>query len=286
MLLHQLFADRLQFQAALLRGLGIRHLESLERIEDNSGNNQPGVLFIISGNNIPGRVMGAGRVQAILKGLSVAFPIFPLVNVREAEFPVLIRLINAFEEAPSLFVLRQMEEELDDTGAITMEMLLQVHDRTIPFLPNGFLVAQLFRKAFVAENLGMHPNDENFLIVGTIEDGDPPAFGKPVRGAPEEIMFQFLGAWLFETENVAALRIDPGHDVADGAVLAGGVYPLKNQQQRIAVGRVVKLLHCAQLCNVFFQDVLILLLRLAKGLHDRRPRSEVDLFPWRDTEIL
>jgi hypothetical protein len=135
-----------------------------------------------------------------------------------------------------------MEEELDDTGAITMEMLLQVHDGTIPFLPNGFLVSQLFRKAFVPEKLRMHPNDENLLIVGTIEDGDPSAFGKPVRRAPEKIMFQFLGAWLFKTENVAALGIDPGHDVTDGAVLAGGVYPLKDQQQRIAVGCIVKLL--------------------------------------------
>jgi hypothetical protein len=38
-------------------------------------------------------------------------PVFPLVNVREAEFPVLVRLINALEESLSLFVLRQVEEE-------------------------------------------------------------------------------------------------------------------------------------------------------------------------------
>ena len=58
---------------------------------------------------------------------------------------------------------------------------------------------------------------------------------------------QFLGARLLETENLAALRVDPGHDVPDGAVLAASVHPLKNQQQRIAVGRVVKPLHRAQL---------------------------------------
>jgi hypothetical protein len=34
-------------------------------------------------------------------------------------------------------------------------------------------------------------------------------------------MLQLFGARLFETENIAALRIDPGHDVPDGAVLAG-----------------------------------------------------------------
>ena len=54
-------------------------------------------------------------------------------------------------------------------------------------------------------------------------------------GAPEEIMFQFLGAGLFEAEHLAALRIYAGHDVLDGAVLAGGVHRLENQQQRMAV---------------------------------------------------
>jgi hypothetical protein len=55
-------------------------------------------------------------------------------------------------------------------------------------------------------------------------------------------MFQFVGGGLLETENLAALRIDPGHDVPDGTVLAARVHPLKNQQQRIAVGGVVKTL--------------------------------------------
>jgi hypothetical protein len=58
-------------------------------------------------------------------------------------------------------------------------------------------------------------------------------------------MLQLVGARLFETEDLATLRIDPGHDVPDGAVLAGSIDPLKNQQQRIAIGRVVKLLQRA-----------------------------------------
>ena len=88
----------------------------------------------------------------------------------------------------------------------------------------------------------MDPRDQHFLVIGTIEDADPPAFGQMSCRAPEKIMFQFIGGRLFETENLAALRIDPGHDVPDGPVLAGCVHPLKNQQQRIAVGGVVKLL--------------------------------------------
>ena len=148
------------------------------------------------------------------------------------------------------------------------------------------LVAQLFRKPLAAENLRMHANHQHLLVIGTIEYADLPAFGQPARGAPEKIMFQLVGARLFETENLAALRIDPGHDVPDGAVLAGGIHPLKNQQQRIAVGRVVKLLQRAQLLDVLFQEFLILLLRFAKGLHIRRPLFEFDLFSGPHPEIL
>ena len=59
-------------------------------------------------------------------------------------------------------------------------------------------------------------------------------------------------------------RIDPGHDVPDGAVFPASVHPLKNQQQGIAVGRIVKLLQRVQLLNVFFQQFLILLLSTCK----------------------
>ena len=76
----------------------------------------------------------------------------------------------------------------------------------------------------------MHPDDQHFLVIGTIEYADLPARGEPASRAPEKIMLQLLGARLFETENFAALRIDSGHDVPNDAVLASGVHSLKNQQ--------------------------------------------------------
>jgi hypothetical protein len=38
-------------------------------------------------------------------------------------------------------------------------------------------------------------------------------------------MFQFVGARLLEAKGLAALRIDPGHNVPNGAVLAAGIHP-------------------------------------------------------------
>jgi hypothetical protein len=65
----------------------------------------------------------------------------------------------------------------------------------------------------------------------------------------------------------------------DGAVLAGAVHSLKNQQQRISVGSVVKAFQRAQLMNVPSQELLTLLLGLAKGTHHRRHLSRLTVFP-------
>ena len=87
---------------------------------------------------MPRRMLSAGRGQAVLISLLVMLPVFPLVNVREAEFPVLVRLINTFEKSLSLLFLRQVQEKFDDPRAIAMEVLLQIHDGAIPLLPEIF----------------------------------------------------------------------------------------------------------------------------------------------------
>ena len=117
MLLHQQFADGFQFPPPFRGGLGIGHFQLLECIQDNFGNNQPGILLVIGGDDIPRRVSSAGRGQAVLISLHVMLPVFPLVNVRETDFPVLVRLINAREEAIPLFVLGQVQKTFNDAWA-------------------------------------------------------------------------------------------------------------------------------------------------------------------------
>src|SRR5580700_106975 len=106
------------------------------------------------------------------------------------------------------------------------------------------------------------------------------------RRAPEKIVFQLFSAWLFEAENLATLRIDPGHYMPDGPVLATCVHPLKNKQQRIAVGRIMEPLQRTQFGNMCFQEFLIPFLRFEKWLHQGRPLLEYDLFVGLDPEIL
>src|ERR1017187_3208948 len=118
--------------------LGYAILSSLSASRTIWENNQPGILLIVGGNDVPGRVMGACRVQASLISLHVMLPVFPLVDVREAEFPILVRLINATEESLSLLFLRKVEEYFDGPRSVTIKVAFQVHDGAIPLLPDGF----------------------------------------------------------------------------------------------------------------------------------------------------
>jgi hypothetical protein len=130
--LREQLADGFQFPLAFRGGLGICHFHFMERIQDNLGNSQAGVFLIVGGNDVPGRVMGACRAETGLIRLHVLLPIFPLMHVRQTEFPVLVGFIDALEEPLSLLFLREVKEKLDDPGAVTVEVLFQVPDGAIP----------------------------------------------------------------------------------------------------------------------------------------------------------
>jgi folylpolyglutamate synthase/dihydropteroate synthase len=71
-------------------------------------------------------------------------------------------------------------------------------------------------------------------------------------------MVQVRRAGTCEAAHLAALWIDTEHDVSDGAVLAGSVHGLKNDQQRIAVVGVMEALQVAEFFNMFLENLLVL----------------------------
>ena len=120
-------------------------------------------------------------------------------------------------------------------------------------------IDKIRRQALGLEKLGMDAKDQNFLVVGAIEDADPAPLGQLPRRVPQEVVVQFLRAGVLETEHLAALGIDARHHVLDGAILAGRVHRLENQQQRIPVGRVQHVLLGAEVEDVFRKERLKLL---------------------------
>ena len=126
--------------------------------------------------------------------------------------------------------------------AVTVEMVFQTHDGPIPLLPKCFLFDQFCLYSLATKNFWTDANNKHIFVEERLKMPIRPRSGKR-RCAPKKIMFKFLCGRLFETEDLTTLRIYPGHDVADGAVLAGRIHSLKNQLQRITVGGVVELLN-------------------------------------------
>src|SRR6185312_146456 len=111
-----------------------------------------------------------------------ATPVLSFFDVCLAEFPPPAGVVDALYESFPLLFLRQVQEEFDDPGPVAMEVALEPHDRFIASLPD---VAVLLRgQPLGAEDLGMHPSDQNLLVIGAFEDPDPSPLGEAERGPP------------------------------------------------------------------------------------------------------
>src|SRR5512146_213720 len=104
----------------------------------------------------------------------------------------------------------------------------------------------------------MHPHHEHFFVIGTIENPDPATLRQTAVGPPEEVVVQVFGGRLLEAEDLAALRVYPGHHMLDRAVLASGVHRLEDEQERPLVLGVKLFLKLLQKRNAVIKKVFSL----------------------------
>jgi len=74
--------------------------------------------------------------------------------------------------------------------------------------------------------------------------------------------------------------------MADGAILAGGVHRLKDDQHGMAVGCVQQMLLRAELRDMVFQQMAVILVRGIGGRDTRGPVVQVDRPTLRNPEVL
>ena len=117
----------------------------------------------------------------------------------------------------------------------------------------------------------MHAHHEHLFVVAPVEDADAAALGQGLHAAPHEIVIEILRRRGLERGDLHALRVDARHHVLDGAVLAGGVHRLKDQQDAPAVLCVEHALRLAEPLDAareqFFRLALLLgfeLVRVAR----------------------
>ena len=121
-------------------------------------------------------------------------------------FQFLLGLVDALEQLLALLVLRHVEPELENHGALLRQIPLVVRDRPQAGRPRTSSdggSGQLLR----GEELGVHAHDEHLLVVAAIEDRDAAALRQLRRRAPEEIVRELAFARLLERRDVQTARV-------------------------------------------------------------------------------
>src|SRR5262249_28159129 len=228
-----------------------------------------------------------GVADRVFVGRHVVVPGLSFLRVVLRELPVLLRLLDPFEEPPSLLLLRDVEEELADDDAVPREVALEVADVPEALLPD-VLRDDLRWQLLLRQEFRMHADDEGLLVVAAVEDADAPALRKALHAPPEVIVVEVLGRRRLERDDIAALRIDPGHDVLDRPVLASSVHGLEDEQHGPAVLRVEHVLELSQRLDA--QREHLLRARLVLGPEVERVSGvevlQAESVPVRDPERL
>src|SRR6266536_765351 len=197
----------------------------LQPIHQRLRDGQVAVPLAVGRDDRPGGLGGAATVQGLLVGDGVVLPAVAFLPVVGGELVGLLDVLFAGEQPLALLLLGDVQEELADDGAAVDQQPLEVVDLLVTLLPDL-------------------AGDE--LVVGSVEDADHAVGGGAAVDAPEEVVVQLDLIGSFERGDLAALRIDAGEDLADGAVLAAGVHALEHHQEAVDAGGVELLLEVGE----------------------------------------
>ena len=210
--------------------------------------------LVVGGDHVPGRPLGARRREHLGERLLVVVPVAALLDVRGRELPVVVGQVDAPQEADALLLLGEVEEQLHDGEPVVGEVALPVVDVAVALLPD-VPPARLPGQLLVLEDLGVHAHHEDLLVVGAVEDADLAAARQVGGEAPQVVVVELQGRGRLVGVHGDALRVHAAHDVADGAVLAGGVERLQHDDDAVGVLRRQPLLVLAQQLDALRQEL-------------------------------
>ena len=175
--------------------------------------------FLSAGMTCHGACSRGRALHHLGERLLVVVPLLAGVEVAEPELPVLVRLLEARLEPPLLLVLRDVQQHLDDRGALVGEQLLEHVDVVVALLPP------------LLGHEAEHPHRDDVLVVAPVEHRDL-AVLRDVGVHPPEVVARQLGlGGRLERRDPQTGRVHGAEDVLHRAALAGGVDALQHDQQ-------------------------------------------------------
>ena len=81
----------------------------------------------------------------------------------------------------------------------------------------------------------MDAGDDDFFVMGAVEDADFSPAGQGLVDAPHVVVVHFFRTRLLEALHLDASRIEAGKDVLDRPVFPGSVHGLQDDDQAVMV---------------------------------------------------
>ena len=202
-------------------GLGELGLEVRQGAPDEVSHGDVAVPLAVGRDDVPGGVLGRSAGNGVLVGLDVAGPQVAVLDILGHEFPLLAGVVLALEQALSLLFVADVEENFDNGNAFVGQHAFKVIDVVEAFFPD-------FGRLEVSDADGEH-----VFVLAAVEDDDFAQRGDGLVDAPEVVVAQLQRGRFAEGGDMDALRVEPAEDMADGAVLAGGVHALQDDEQAV-----------------------------------------------------
>jgi hypothetical protein len=202
----------------ILRRFGVARVELVKGIGEDVGDCQIAEPIPVGRDDVPRRLGRRAARQGILVSGDVSVPARPLFEIAEPELPALLRIVEPGLEALALFVAVDVEEELEDRRSFLAEQALEGVDLVVAARPDSL------------RGDVMDPDDEDVLVVRSIEDGDLALAGRSLVHAPEEVVSRLDRCGHLERRDHATHRVERAHHVLDRAVLARRIDPLEDDE--------------------------------------------------------
>src|SRR5260370_22699329 len=185
------FSRHFQFLALRCVDFRITEAQFFQLVLDSRRDDQPRIPFVVGGHDVPWSMRRGVVPDHIFVSIHVVIPKSALADVGLREFPILLGLFEPLQEAFALFFFREVQIELANHDSVASQVAFVRVNFLETLFPDIF-GHQRGRDMFTLEQLFVHSRDEDFFVVGAIENSDSSALRETLRGPPEKVMIELF----------------------------------------------------------------------------------------------
>ena len=134
-------------------------VELFKGLDHDAGHAEIAIPLAIGGHDIPRGMAGGGFLDKVFVNLHKILPARPVLEVVGIEFPMLVGIIEARLQALLLLVLRDMEENFYNGGALVRQHALEVDDVLIALFPDLLEFLSVYRLSILCPSINTEAGD-------------------------------------------------------------------------------------------------------------------------------